>query len=611
MSTLNRVSRSPVTVVCALSAAMLLLTLWALGRVDPHYYYATAVRSMSLSWHNFVYGSLDPAGAISVDKVPGGLWVPALFVRVLGFHPWVLLLPQALAAAATVPVLYDTVRRWTGRTAGVAAALVFTLTPITVVLARIDVPDTIMVLLLVCAANAISRVTTVDSWRPVLLAGLWVGLAFQVKMLQALIILPVLVAAYLLAASGPLRRALTRVAALVGVTLAVSASWLVLVSLTPAANRPFVDGSTHNSAWEMALRYNGLDRIAHGDAAGAQVQSFLTDFGGPPGPGRLFGAEVGGQIGWLIPFALIALVAGLALRGRDERAGWVLWGGWLVGYGLAFTTATGIHPYYTATLAPAIAALTGAGLVTLFDRKPVLVGGIAVTGATAVLFALRYDSPGWLAPACGLVAVAACAALLLPRLPLRATASLAIAALVLAPAVWTVAASGKPFTGLAAINPTAGPADPMPATGLAVMHGLPPDTPFPPGMGDMHMITPNHGLLHYVREHHGAERFALAVPSVNTAVPYLGAGLSVLPMGGFTGAAPEPSLRGLGELVDGGQLRYVMTGGFHAMMGGPVSAERQAWVAGHCALVRPEEYHEPPGPPGMAESLYDCGHGAR
>ncbi|GAA0602072.1 glycosyltransferase family 39 protein [Kutzneria viridogrisea] len=538
--------RSRAWFVAGLAAVAFALAFWAVGEVDPHYYYTVAVRSMSTSWHDFLYGAYDPAGSITVDKIPGALWVQALFVRVLGFHPWVVLLPQALALAGTVPVLYDAVRRWAGTRAGLIAAVAFTLTPISVVLARVNIPDTVLVLLLVCAANAATRAVTDGRWRPLLLAGVWVGLAFQVKMAQAFLVLPGLFGAFLLSGHGTLLARLGRTAVSTVVTLAVSGTWVLLVALTPASARPYVDGSTHNSVWEMVFVYNGFGRLLHGDAPSGQLASMLMDFDGPPGLGRVFGPEVG----WLLPVALIALAYGLVRSGRAERPGWVLWGSWLVLHAAAFCLASGIHPYYTAALAPAVAALAGAGLSRLPSPRWAVV-------ATVVVLAI----PGGLA----------------------------------------VTASAKPITGLDGINPVVGQTVALPAAGMATMHGLPADAKMPPGLGDMHMLTPNQPLLDYVRSHHGSEQYLMAVPTANTASPYLAAGESVLPMGGFTGAAPFPSTAELASLVDTGRLRYVMVGGFHGMMGGPVAQEREQWVTAHC---KPVDYPAPPGPP---ERLYDCG----
>ena len=98
------------------------LNLWALDRNGwANQYYSAAVRSMSTSWHNFLYDSFDPSGLMTVDKPPLALWVQALSARVFGFHSWSILVPQALMGVATVALVYDLTRRLWGRTAGFVA----------------------------------------------------------------------------------------------------------------------------------------------------------------------------------------------------------------------------------------------------------------------------------------------------------------------------------------------------------------------------------------------------------------------------------------------------------------------------------------------------------
>ncbi|GAA4025427.1 glycosyltransferase family 39 protein [Allokutzneria multivorans] len=573
-----------------LTAATFLLAFWAFGRVDPHYYYTVGVRSMASSWHAFFYGAFDPAGTISVDKVPGALWLQALSVRVFGFHAWAVLLPSALAVAATVPVLFSAVRLWIGVRAGLIAAAVFALTPVTVVLARVNIPDTFLVLCMVCAALATSKAIKDGRWPQLLVAAVWIGVGFQMKMTQVFLVLPALGIAYLVAAPGGFLARLGRVSAAGVVALAVSSVWLVFVAVTPVGSRPYIDGSTHNSVWEMALLYNGFGRFSSGAATTAQVTSFLADFGGAPGLFRLFNAEVGVQISWLLPLALVAVVVGFVKRPRDS--GLILWSTWLLVHVALFSAAPGIHPYYTAALAPAIAALT-AYAIHLDSR-------LAWLGIVWPVVLCVREGLGWLA----IVLVVGAVVALVARFRM-----VAVAALVVGPGAVAVMASGKSFDGLSSLNPVAGQGSPLSHTGMAAMHGLPPDTPFPPGMGDMNMITPNAGVLRYVTQNHARERYLFAVPTANTAAPYLRAGYSVLPMGGFTGAAAAPSIVELQELVRSGQVRHVLIGGFHGGMGGSVSIERQEWVAQNCAPVPAAEYQGasgPSGPPGHPELLFDC-----
>ncbi len=247
----------PALLAIALAAAVAYGWGMACASVEP--FYGAAARSMSESWHDFIFGAFDPAGTVTVDKLPGALWVQALSLRIFGFHIWALVLPQVVEGAATILVLYRAVRRLAGPAAGLTAAAVLAVTPVTVLLGRGNVSDSLLILLLVLAADATSAALLSGSLRMLLLAGVWVGLAFQAKMVQAWLALPALAAAYLLAA--PAARLRTRCAhvALAGlVTAVVSLSWMTAVSLVPAQDRPYVDGSSDNSLYTQVFDYNGL-----------------------------------------------------------------------------------------------------------------------------------------------------------------------------------------------------------------------------------------------------------------------------------------------------------------------------------------------------------------
>src|ERR1700691_329491 len=235
---------------------------WGMDGASVEAFYGAAARSMSESWHDFIFGAFDPAGTVTVDKLPGALWVQALSLRIFGFHIWALVLPQVVEGVLTILVLYRAVRRLAGPAAGLIAATVLAVTPVTVLLNRGNISDSLLILLLVLAADATSAALLTGSLRPLLMAGVWVGLAFQTKMIQAWLALPALAAAYLLAA--PAARLRTRCAhvALAGlVTVVISLSWMTAVSLVPAGDRPYVDGSANDSVYEQVFEYNGLGRL--------------------------------------------------------------------------------------------------------------------------------------------------------------------------------------------------------------------------------------------------------------------------------------------------------------------------------------------------------------
>ncbi len=233
---------------------------WRMGS-SIEVYYAAAVRSMSMSWHDFIFGAFDPAGTISVDKLPGALWLQALSVRIFGVHTWAVALPQVLEGSLTVLVLFRTVRRLAGPAAGLIAAGVLAFSPAVVTLDRGNISDTLLVLLLVLAADSTVAALQTGRWRSVGMAGVWVGLAFQAKMVEAWLVLPALAAVLLFASAGAPRTRLLRVLAMVVITGAVSFSWMLFVTLTPASQRPYVDGSQHNSVFAQVFDYNGFGRV--------------------------------------------------------------------------------------------------------------------------------------------------------------------------------------------------------------------------------------------------------------------------------------------------------------------------------------------------------------
>jgi len=416
----------------ALLAATALLYLAGLsGNGWANDFYAAAVQAGATSWKAFLFGSFDSANFITVDKTPASLWVMELSVRVFGLNYWSLLVPQALEGVATVGVLYTTVRRWFGAPAAIIAGAVMALTPVATLMFRYNNPDSLLVLVMVLAAYTTTRALESGRTRWLALTGALLGLGFLTKMLQAFLVVPVFALAYLVAGPPRLGRRIGQLLAGGAALLAAAGWWVALVMLTPAAGRPYIGGSTNNSILQLTFGYNGLGRldgneagsVGFGNGAGPQ-------FGGPASLTRLFGAEMGGQVSWLIPAALVALAALLWLSRRSPRtdrtrAAALLWGGWLVLTGLVFSYMSGIiHPYYTVALAPAVGALTGIGAAALWrDRHAVLarVAMVAMLAVTAIwAWVLLGRSPGWypwLRVAILAAALGSAAAILIPRRP--------------------------------------------------------------------------------------------------------------------------------------------------------------------------------------------------
>lgn len=224
-------------------------------------YYAAAIKSMSLSFKNFFYVSFDPAGVVSVDKPPLGLWIQTVFVLIFGYHGWAMLLPQALAATGSCIMMYALISKYFGRPAGLISALVFALTPAVVVAARNNTMDTQLILALLTAAWFLFKSLETGKWRYLFICAVFVGLGFNIKMLQAYMILPGVVIVYLVFAKGKFTKRLIAGAISLVIMAAISFAWVLAVDLTPASERPYVGSSTNNTVTELIIGHNGLERL--------------------------------------------------------------------------------------------------------------------------------------------------------------------------------------------------------------------------------------------------------------------------------------------------------------------------------------------------------------
>lgn len=381
-------------------------------------FYAAAVQAGSQSWKALFFGSLDSSNFITVDKPPASLWVMGISARIFGFNSWSLLVPQALMGVGSVALVFAIVRRSLaalGPRLSAAGALVGGLalacTPAAALMFRFDNPDALLVLLMTLAAHFVVRALPKASWKWLAAAGLVLGFAFLTKMLQGLLVAPAFVLVYLLAANTTIwKRLLHVLGALVGVVVGAG-WWVAIVAIWPADSRPYIGGSTNNSVLELAFGYNGLGRFfgsgsGNGGGGGAGGGTAGGSFGGSTGLTRLFSSEMGLEISWLLPAALLLLVLGLIVAGRRSRldplrAGLVMWGGWLIVTALVFSFTSGtIHPYYTIALAPAIAGIIGIGGALLWRMRTTWLGrlglAVAIAGTGAWSFHLLSENATWM-----------------------------------------------------------------------------------------------------------------------------------------------------------------------------------------------------------------------
>jgi 4-amino-4-deoxy-L-arabinose transferase-like glycosyltransferase len=454
--------------LAALLALALVLDLWALGQNGwANEYYSAAVRSMAGSWHNFLFGSFDARGLMTVDKPPAAFWVQALSVKAFGFSSWAILVPQALMGAAGVGLLYDLVRRRWGRAAGGIAGLCLALTPIAVAVSRHNNPDALLVLCCVGALWAFVRALEHGSTRWLVAAGALVGLGFETKMGVALMVVPGMALAWLWVAPRG-RGVAVRQLLLAGAALAaVALAWPIMVELTPASSRPWISGTSDNSVFSLILEYNGLGRL-DGQTGGPGSFGGGGPFGGETGPFRLLNEALGGQAGWLLGLALLGglgIAALSRLRREDPRTGWIIAvGGTFAVTAVAFSFASGIfHPYYVSLLAPFAAALVGATFAQARSagRAGRVLGALAIGGGAVTEIVVVGNSAGelgWLVPLVVIAAAGAAFVLASDRLASRwgvVALAGAIGVLLLGPAIWSVDTLGHPTSGT---FPAGGPA---------------------------------------------------------------------------------------------------------------------------------------------------------
>lgn len=593
-----------------LLAVTALLYLWNLSASgDANDFYAAAVKAGTEDLKAWLFASLDPSNAITVDKPPASIWLMALSGRIFGFSSWSMLVPQALLGVGTVALVWAAVRRWSGDAAGLVAGALVTLTPVAALMFRFNNPDALLVFLVTLAAYLVIRAVESERGRSalrwLLLAGVALGFAFLTKMLQGLIVLPAFALAYLIAGRSGLWTRLWHLLA-AGGALIVSAGWYVLlVSLWPADSRPYIGGSTDNSLWQLAIGYNGLARIfgresaaggtgagGFGGGGGGGGGGFggNAGFGGSTGLGRMFGSSFGTEISWLLPAALIGLLAGLWFTRRFPRtdrirAGLILWGGAMVVSVLVFSFMAGtIHPYYTVALAPLIAAtvaISGRELWRGRDNhvvRAILSLMIAATGIWSFVLLSRDSS--WLPWLRWIVLVGFLFGAALLVVSAGAWRRFAVVGLLVGSltalsgtAAWTVATAATAHSGSI---PTSGPSGSSAGgfgggarggftggtrtDGAATDRGAeatgPAPTGAPGGFGGSGSV--NSDLIALLNA--TTTRWSAAVSGSQSAAPYiLNTDTAVMAIGGFSGD-PYPTLAQFQQYVADGDISYYIAG---------------------------------------------------
>jgi 4-amino-4-deoxy-L-arabinose transferase-like glycosyltransferase len=522
-------------------------------------FYAAAAQAGSDDWKALLFGSLDAHNFITVDKPPLSQWVMGLAGHVFGFSSASMLAPEALMAVAAVALLHGAVRRVGGPLAGLVAGATLALTPVAVLMFRFNDPDAAMVLLMTAAAYCTVRAVEKGSARWLAGAGVALGFAFLAKMLEGVMVMPALVAAYLVAAPVRLR---VRVAHLLGAAAAftVSAGWFVLLTMVwPASSRPYLAGSTDNDFMNLVLGYNGLARVLGRNhrvlTAASAGPGGLANFGGfggrSQGISRLLSGEFALEMGWLVPAALLAAVVTIVGRGRTPRtdpvrAGAILFGGWFLVDGLVLSFMHGtIHAYYTLSIAPPVAAIFAIGVQQAWARRGnlrwrICLVAILLLGGGWGWWLLGRSAMSWPALRWSILTTTLASAALLMRWAPRlrghvvpALLAVALAGALGGPAAYALATLGASHQG---IGPSVGPS----RTGYSGF----------PRIG-------NPKLDALLEETHTPWSAAID-RSLPAAGLELSTGTAVMAIGGFSGTDPAPTLQQFEDDVAHRRIAYYL-----------------------------------------------------
>lgn len=622
--------RVALSIILLLAGVLSVFGIWNEGYGNT--FYAASVKSMLASWKNFFFVSFDPGGWITVDKPPVAFWIQTAFAKVFGFYGWSLILPECLAAVATVAILYHVVKHNFGTLAGLVSALVLALSPIFIVISKTNNMDSILILLMVLASWAMMAAAEKGQLRYLILSAVFLGAAYNTKTLEAFLILPALFAAYFFASEIKWRKRVWHLAVATLVLTVVSLSWSVIVDLTPASARPYVDNSTQNSEIELALGYNGIQRItgenkssksestntatkgSNGETQGAALAEVsstnkstsggVVTMNGSAGITRMFNATLGGQDSWFLPFGFLAIFA-LILRMRKKSCtdmetrkkilrNVLLWGLSILTMFGYFSVAGFFHAYYIAVMAPFIAALTGIGLVEMWKMyqaedwtRFLLPIAFAITLVVQLVMIMNFPSYApIMIPIIAVVTGIPTIALVVPKLKLShknlsdriavSCVSIAIAGLLIAPTVWImpsiVSITSNSFN---AQTPSAGPNA-------------------KPGQSKESMSNSSEGqLISFLEQNNTDEKFLIAVPGASDAEPIiLATGKPVLSVGGFSGSTKTLTVEKLEQMVEAGEIRYFMVGGLEGAKGAQ-SDELTEWVKSHGEIVDQSKWSDP------------------
>ena len=617
-----------VPIILILIAAAFLYTWKIWGDGFANSYYAAGVYSMGQNFHAFFFNSLDSAGFVTIDKPPLGFWIQVLFTKVFGFSGGVLVLPEAICGVLSVYVIYAIVKKRFGKAAGLVSAAVLALTPIFAAVSRNNTIDGILILVLLLAADQAIKAAEKSSMKYLIFSGILIGLGFNVKMLQAFMIVPAVYITYLVFSKQKLLKKILACAVSAVILLAISLSWIAVVDLTDEDSRPYIGSSDTNSALELALGYNGINRLlgrrntltddgtnqmppnaqdgnmpADGDrrAPGAlqgdaqrrppqrqappNAQYAPNRSAGPVGEAgessvlRLFREENAGQASWLLlPAMAMALAAAVLVfmkRYRTQKGftAFFFFAMVMIPMFIYFSIAEGVtHRYYFAMMGPPIAALIGIGYHYLAKMKKrwVLPSVFAAAAAVQIYIQLLYKGwADWAVPVMAVIFAAsliAIAVMSVKKMDAKKIAPI-MCVLLLLPALWSATPA------IYSDNSQ------LPISGPELVR-----------QNDSFDNTTDFSLLiDYLKEHRdGAKYLVMAESSMQSGAELiLQSGEAVMVLGGFNGGDEVLTLEEFIEAVDSGKVRYALIGGNNAQGG---NSQIYQWIKNNAEEVPVGEY---------------------
>jgi len=573
-------------------------SLWGLASGRRSEYYAAIANSMSKSWSNLFFGVLEPGGSVTLDKIPGSYWIPAIFVKIFGFSTWSVNAPNAIAMVLFVFVVAFTIRPRFGTSAALIAGFITATTPIVVAVGRSNQPQTFFLLTLAIAANRVVIALENNSRKTLVEAGALVALAFHTYMLVAWAIWPAIICAWWFTNQNRRKKFFDLLTA-GSVSLVLSNIWLIIVWLIPKSKRPYIGGTYHNNPYEMVFGYNGLGRFSTTKTLSTTsdellFRTFTPPFSGRPSIFRLFNFQVAGQIAWLLPLAFICLA--IAFWFNKERPAVIFLGAWLITYSIMFSLVAGMHQFYVSSLTMPMAGLIGFAISDLIESQKyrILAGLIFVNLIWAFILVNRYsDYKAWAIIIQFLIGVFAIYIFWSKHLGTSkyVVPVTIILALGFVPSVWSQDVMNHPNS----INPIAGPDQKtnfgggrpipnMPPQGFdprnlpqgfnaGMNPGIAPDGnyrnfPFPdlkPGLPPNNSNFSNQSnfsntkLIKYLEENRQGSKYLLVTFGAQSAATFITAtGEPVLPIGGFDGQDPTPTLEQFKKMVAQGKVRYVL-----------------------------------------------------